>query len=1087
MYDASGAETNFLSIKFAEHIPTTINVPSDYPTIQSAVIVARKGDVIIVGSGTYQSSQIIIDKEITITSMKPDEPDFVAVTIIDSSNYPGGAIFFSRGTGPGTVLDGFTVIGGSWSMIDAEEGEQHAQDKPAHPDGYDGYNARGGAINCADSSTQTIRNCIVRDTHIRAGNAGSGATASQDYVAGRGGWGGYAKGGGIYIGKGSATTLEKVTVTGCSATGGNGGNGGAGASSSGWQRPGGYGGLWSDNARPITSWQNWGYEGDYRYYSGYGAGIYCDQRSSVTLRECTITNNKTQGGMSGIGGSVEDTDSPPRVSYEISSYGGGIYCAADSSVRFEGCTIADNIAPKPVVDSYHLDPYLGHGGGVAFEKTASVTFKEYVPEFGDTEPIECVISGNTASIGGGLYWADDPNAEFSASIEISDCNIFGNEAFRGAGLFGRFGSAEIKDCAIYNNFAGTRPQDVDTVPGEGGGIYTDSMAAEIFDCVIFNNYASASGGGICLFGPDANSPAVTNCLIINNTAGRDGAGISVNWYAHPIISNCTISKNISEGSFGQSGGFGGGLYCGYKSSTEVIDSIFWANSAINGGQIAIANAASVAVSFSDVQGSLAGLYIEEGNASVIWGDPDTGIDNNIFQRPKFIYGPLGGYYLSQISAKEPEQSPCVDTGSTWSSLLGMNVKYTTRTDEGFDTGIVDMGYHYPLSKEAQPCGLCDLLKDGSIDLSDLVIFASHWLEQNCSPANYWCGSADITVDKSVDFMDYSFFADCWYAQDHIAPQPDPSEWDIRPYEKSAFEVEMKAEEAFDAWGKDVLYQFDCKYGSCHDSTWQLNDPNYIDGGLPEGQFGYVIRTKDEFGNIGGESEIAYVVTGIDVFPPEPNPVEWALYPEPTGPDYMYITMTAAPSGDLNGPVTYKFECVYASDGSVRHNSNWQEETVWTDTGLNSGTTYTYIVIARDTEGYITERTNMASATAGEAPDTEPPSTCCPAGTDCVSLWGSQPVEYYCSPANVLLGNCTDVGYHHAMSAAPATDASGVKYRFIGYDGAPSTDWQDPDFDPRAHIYDLFVGSSEFVNWRYQVVVSDKATNPNGCESNILGP
>ena len=67
---------------------------------------------------------------------------------------------------------------------------------------------------------------------------------------------------------------------------------------------------------------------------------------------------------------------------------------------------------------------------------------------------------------------------------------------------------------------------------------------------------------------------------------------------------------------------------------------------------------------------------------------------NINMDPMFVSGYLGDYYLSQISAGQEIDSPCIDAGSDASVNLGYNNK-TTRTNGSFDTGIVDMGYHYP--------------------------------------------------------------------------------------------------------------------------------------------------------------------------------------------------------------------------------------------------------------------------------------------------------------------------------------------------------------------------------------------------------
>nr|MBC8525915.1 T9SS type A sorting domain-containing protein [Candidatus Cloacimonadota bacterium] len=67
---------------------------------------------------------------------------------------------------------------------------------------------------------------------------------------------------------------------------------------------------------------------------------------------------------------------------------------------------------------------------------------------------------------------------------------------------------------------------------------------------------------------------------------------------------------------------------------------------------------------------------------------------NISENPLFISGPDGNYYLSQIEAGQALQSPCVDAGDSTAYYYGLE-NYTTRTDLVADTGVVDIGYHYP--------------------------------------------------------------------------------------------------------------------------------------------------------------------------------------------------------------------------------------------------------------------------------------------------------------------------------------------------------------------------------------------------------
>ncbi|GAG14480.1 unnamed protein product, partial [marine sediment metagenome] len=254
-----------------------------------------------------------------------------------------------------------------------------------------------------------------------------------------------------------------------------------------------------------------------------------------------------QGGLSGLGGD-EPGAGPMRakpfpLQYELPSFGGGVYCAADSTVTFTDCTITDNVSSDPLFnhitvsegyggdddlagwiqpeydpcDTYSIDPYLGHGGGVCAEDTATVIFTD------------CTFSGNKAAVGGGIHGGN-------ANLEVSDCEFVSNLAYQGGGLFGEHGPATILRSNFTNNIASSDANDPNVL-GEGGGIHFWATEANIIDCNISSNQAEASGGG-AYFGGEGTS-FLTNCLLTKNTAGRDGAGVSANIFTQLTVFNCT--------------------------------------------------------------------------------------------------------------------------------------------------------------------------------------------------------------------------------------------------------------------------------------------------------------------------------------------------------------------------------------------------------------------------------------------------------------------------------------------------------------------------------------------------------------------
>jgi hypothetical protein len=1086
-----------VSVEFGP--PVTVTVPGDYPTIWDAVSEVEAGDTIVVEPGTYYGGygavMVVVDKPVVIMSRNPDDPCCVAQTILDGyMGYPLGqgynniGVVFTTAADANTVLNGFTIQNCGGYVGDSLDGGRDVN----HPDGYDGGCWEGAAIIIMPGASPTIKNCVIRNNVVQAGNAGNGENATATANAGRGGWGGWARGGAVYCGPDSRPAFINCQIIDNQAQGGNGGNGGDYVANGG---AGNYGGNWSINRGdniPSTGlgtvyvdgdlWEVWqwdqalsywplygepmrtSYFGDYRWYSGYGGGVYCDVNSTVDFNDCIISGNTAQGGMSGQGGVMGPggRQQEPLVPYEIPSYGGGVYCAAGASITFTGCTITNNISSPPqyVVAGNpasglrnRLDPYVGHGGGVCAENTASVVFTG------------CTFSGNEASLGAGTFWAD-------ANSSIIDSNVVDNLAFNGGGIYLAHGSSEI----VGSYFSGN---DANGPVGAGGAVYCSDANVLITDCNMAHNDANSSGGGLYFTG--SNTMSVKNCLIINNLAGRDGGGVSANWYANAVLANCTLAGNAAPGTYGEPGntGLGGGLYASYESNTSVIDSIFWNNYALKGSEMGVGTGfehdprpAKLTVSYSDVRGGQFGVRVDTG-CVLNWGAGNRDSD------PLFVTGMFGDYYLSQTAVGDPNQtqnSPCVDAGSDYTGNVGMIrhvdptgriVAYTTRTDGELDHGKVDMGYHY---RTVEPCRFCDLHYDGIINFLDDAVVDAHWLESGCSDLNGWCGGADLTFDGIVDFEDKAFLvAECWLVEDTKAPIPNPSEWEIEPYLTSSSSIKMIAQTAFDEWGWDVEYYFDCVYGNCHDRSWQQSR-TYQDTGLnTDARYGYRVRARDELGNETEWSVIRYAGV-LDTIPPAPAPT-WAVAPYAVG--SASIAMEATVAYDDSG-VSYGFWNV--TNDPAGNNIVWQPGLQFIDVNLDPNTTYGYRVKARDGSSNQNETawSVMAYATTLGAVDVTPP-TPNPAQWDLVVDANG----YNGRPRKVNIGGGPS-DYYATMRAVQATDPpdnSGVEYRFVCDDSRYSSGWQNQPAFATPWTYQVQIGGV-YVYTEWYVIVRDQSPNRN---------
>ena len=1062
--------------------PRVILVPADYSSIPGAIRAAGEGDQIVISPGLYQPGDlggiVIYGKNITLTSINPDDPNVVADTILQ-----GYQIGISN-VGPETILTGFTMRNTSWSGGDGMDGQNPGDS------GFNGGAIRSGAIDITDASP-TIVNIVIDNISISGGDGGDGHDGDAANVnGGNGGWGASAYGGAIYF-ENSSPTLKAVQIINCAAYGGNGGDGGNGTPGGldgrggswtfepysedywaglglGWDYPmDRYGNYLFD---PVTGLYAGSYE-DYWMYTAMGGAIYVDADSKPVFIDCTFADNQTESGYCGVGGSG------PGNHRRIQSFGTGIYCEVGSAPTFIDCNFNDNVADSDIPITDHSF-YLTYGGGLA---CGTLTPKENPGSAHSAKLINCTFTGNTATIGGAVFWAD-------TAPTIEDCNFSDNYAYQGGAMFcgeestplivgsiftqNNTGYVYVGDPNLYYEVEFQSPDitiqvgpPIEDVLGLGGGMFCSSSGARIIDCQFNTNTTTCSGGGIYTTGSE--KLLVKNCLITENSANRDGGGISANWNSEPNIINCAISENVVTGEGFAGGGYGGGVCCSSESYALITNSIIWGNFALNGLDLAITTGfehdprpAYVKVAYSDINGGETAAFVDTG-CGLVWDF--TNLSGTSDAVPMFVSDYVGDrFYLSQpyVVPPDPNQtelSPCVDAGSTDAYLLDM-YRHTTRTDRILDAGIVDIGYHHLLTTDL----VGDYDFNYTVNISDLAMFLMHWLDEDCSPPD-WCHGADLNRDGSVNFADYTLFVENYGVSDTTPPEPDPMTWAVAPNSVGPTSIYMAATTAYDnATGPYVEYYFKCVSGGGHDSGW---DPcsTYTDTGLVSGiEYGYQVKARDTSSNR-NETEwsiIGYAVAGEDVTRPvtdpnAPNPYQstWAMLPTPSSGRSMLMEATTAT--DESG-VEYYFEFT-ASDGNDGHDSGWQDSTIYEDTGLDPNTTYTYRVIARDKWDPPNQNYGLWSVeVSATTPEGEPP-------LPDPAQWLTPP-EWRSDP--------NFVGWSmHYMEAEPATDAvyNPCWYYFECVNGsAPDSGWQ------LSNVYMVSRATSPAV---YVVRYSDWAANP----------
>jgi len=122
------------------------HVPAEFPTIQAAIDAAVDGDTVLVSPGTYTERVQFLGKEIEVRST-----DGPGVTTIDGGG-GGPVVRFLQGEGPGAILEGFTITGGTGK--------------------WKGSRRFGGGIVAANASP-TIRHNFLVENEANVGGAGA--------------------------------------------------------------------------------------------------------------------------------------------------------------------------------------------------------------------------------------------------------------------------------------------------------------------------------------------------------------------------------------------------------------------------------------------------------------------------------------------------------------------------------------------------------------------------------------------------------------------------------------------------------------------------------------------------------------------------------------------------------------------------------------------------------------------------------------------------------------------------------------------------------------------------------------------------
>lgn len=338
--------------------------------------------------------------------------------------------------------------------------------------------------------------------------------------------------------------------------------------------------------------------------------------------------------------------------------------------------------------------------------------------------------------GGAIY-------AFDSEIALSSCFFTRNTATPGHSGFGdggavyqEGGSLRISACSFTMNAA----------KRFGGAIHflrsfatTDDAVLRCEDTVFEDNEASF-GGAIGFFaGSDSYTPSlIRNCFFRKNRAHMYGGAIGFSTGFGRVsleVSNCTIVENVSDV------GFAAGVFGEQARDLSLKNSIIWGNVGLDGKATGAAQVGN------------AGPGVEF-NCISNWYDDV--LRHNIAADPEFVPGPAGCYYLNQRTAGGAIDSPCINRGDVW-SLGPWPADRTTHVGEARDVGVLDLGYHYPVTGRTFLRG--DFDRDRLVNFKDIAEFQNCFSGGDPTPVSPCCRVFDWDGAMIVDLDDWSAMTD----------------------------------------------------------------------------------------------------------------------------------------------------------------------------------------------------------------------------------------------------------------------------------------------------------------------------------------
>jgi hypothetical protein len=222
---------------------------------------------------------------------------------------------------------------------------------------------------------------------------------------------------------------------------------------------------------------------------------------------------------------------------------------------------------------------------------------------------------------------------------------------------------------------------------DGGGSLCIAFDIQNIDYIVLDgfeitNYNDCAGNDGNIYFNNSSNNQVLNCVI--HDTGRDGVYMEGTSSGNLVHNN--LIYNMDDDGITPSGG---------GNQTLSNNTIYNCGVTTGGGGWALEGAATAGnlyennIFWHDIDNTATATYNYNDYISAVL--PGTG---NIQSNPLFIDPLTGDFHLSQIISGQGSDSPAVNAGGVTAASLGLDTR-STRTDNGSDFGIVDLGYHYP--------------------------------------------------------------------------------------------------------------------------------------------------------------------------------------------------------------------------------------------------------------------------------------------------------------------------------------------------------------------------------------------------------